>query len=557
MSSPPALDQEKDAPAPPSPRPGPTPESAAIATLAAREDYRDRYGRRYDPIYDDRLLWRAQTFRHMVHLLPGETILVLGCGRGDFLHKLSRVSRGQNPITAVTFSSDRTRPEELPEGVEFLAADALPGVLAGRQFDFAVGMDLLDRRNCAWVLAQVLDLLKPGGEVLFYESNPWNPVLRLIRGAGRIFGGDDYRQLLSRSELYELISEIGFIRVFAVYNDFVYRPLTRRLSWLLRNLSILLENAPAVRTLAGSILVHAQKPPRAVERPRTSLFEHEALRGAVSAVIPCHDEEMNIRPLVDRLRELYGEYLCEIVLVDDNSRDGTRREIAALAAADPRIRPVYRMPPAGVGRAIADGYRAATGRYILSMDCDFRHLLPAVRDLFDAAAMGMDMAVGSRFSRHSVLLRYPFQKIVANRGFHALAQVVLLRRFRDLTNNLKLFRREVRDALVLTEPGFAANAETGLQPLVMGFTIKEVPISWINRTHDMGASSFRLLRVGGGYGRVLLRLWLKAVAGRGPYRTLIRAGDARRTWREHGTPSPGPVTTADCGPDPISRGLES
>ena len=83
---------------------------------------------------------------------------------------------------------------------------------------------------------------------------------------------------------------------------------------------------------------------------------------------------------------------------------------------------MFRTPPNGVGRALADGYRAATGRWVLSMDCDFQHLLPEFRDLFDAAAAGSDVVVGSRFSRHSVLLNYPFQKIVANRGFHALAR---------------------------------------------------------------------------------------------------------------------------------------
>src|SRR5215213_5177453 len=133
-----------------------------------------------------------------------------------------------------------------------------------------------------------------------------------------------------------------------------------------------------------------------------------------------------------------------------------------------------------------------------------------------------DVVVGSRFSRHSVLLNYPFQKIVANRGFHLLAQLLFRQRFRDLTNNLKLIRREVLESLSLLEPGFAANAETGLQPLLMGFDVKEVPISWINRTPEMGSSSFRLMRVGGGYWRVLFRLWLKKRFGIGPYRSLSK-----------------------------------
>src|SRR5205823_4494469 len=202
--------------------------------------------------------------------------------------------------------------------------------------------------------------------------------------------------LLSRPELYELFSDIGFIRIFTVYNDFIYRPLPRPLMWLSRNLSLLLENAPGVRTLAGSILVHTQKPPRLAGRPRVSLFEHEALRRAVSVVIPCHNEDMNIRPMVVRLRTLFGDYLHEIILVDDNSTDSTVDLLRRLAAEDQRVKPVFRTAPNGVGRALRDGYGVATGRYVLSMDCDFQHLLPEIRDMFDAAARGYDVVVGSR-----------------------------------------------------------------------------------------------------------------------------------------------------------------
>jgi dolichol-phosphate mannosyltransferase len=488
--------------------------SSLTEIIALREQYRMGYHKLRDPIAEDRMLWRAQTFRHLVHLLPGQTVLELGCGHGIFTRKLVRVSRGKNPITAVTFISGRDRPPDFPGGVEFLSAPSLPGPLQGRRFDFVVAMDLLDRRNCATVLQEAYELLNPGGGVVFYQSNPWNAVLNLRRFLSRCFGRTDPRSLLNRTQLYELISEVGFIRAFSVYNDFVYPPLTRWLIWILRNLSIVLENTPGLRTLAGSILIHAQKPPRQVERPRISLFAHEQLRKAVSVVVPCHNEEMNIGALVKRLCELFGEYIYEIILVDDNSTDATAEIIRELAKMESRVKPIFRKPPGGVGLAIADGYRAATGTYILSMDCDFQHLLPEMSDLFDAAAEGHDVVVGSRFSRHSVLLNYPFWKIVANRGFHLLAQLILLRRFRDLTNNLKLMRREVVEQLDLVEPGFAVNAETGLQPLVMGYNIKEVPISWVNRTPDMGTSSFHLVRVGGRYWRVLLRLWLKSVPGR-------------------------------------------
>ena len=487
----------------------------AVRKLGIREQYRDRYWQRRDPILEDRLLWRAQTFRHIVHLIPNQTILELGCGRGLFTRQLHRVSRGENPITAVTFNPNPSRLEDFPSSVELLNASVLPEALTGRRFDFIVAMELLDESNCAWFLQTVYELLKPGGQIIFYESNPWNVILRLRRFISQCFGQKDPRRLLSRPKLYELISELGLIRVFTVYNDFVYAPLTPSLVWLLRNLSILLENTPFIQTLAGAILIHAQKPPRLVERPRNSLCEYKQLHRAVSVVIPCHNEEMNIKPLITRLKELYGDYIHEIVPVDDNSQDRTSEVIRQLADEDPSIKPLFRSPPNGVGRAIADGYQVVTGEYVLSMDCDFQHLLPEIRDLFDAAAEGYDVVVGSRFSRHSVLLNYPLQKIIVNRGFHALAQILFQHHFRDLTNNLKLMRREVLENLQLTQPGFAVNAETGLQPLLMGYSVKEVPISWINRTPDMGVSSFRLVKVGSGYWQVLLRLWLKTVFGSG------------------------------------------
>lgn len=500
-----------------------------IRTLDLRERYRDEYWQKRDPIADERLLWRAQSFRHKVHLLPTQTVLELGCGKGYFTRQLLRVSRGENPITCVTFNSDAGEPAGMPPGVEFLSASSFPCGLEGRRFDFIIAMDLLDKRNCAWIMQKSYDLLNPGGQVLFYESNPWNIFLKLRKAFSWFIGKKDPRFLLNRPELYELIAEIGFIRTSVVFNDFVYRPIPRPLMWIFRNLSVLLENAPAIRTLSGSILVHSQKPPRVIEAPKVSLFEHEALRSAVSVVVPCHNEEMNIGPLITRLRDLFGEYLHEIIPVDDNSKDGTRKVIERLAAEDTRIKPVFRQPPNGVGLAIRDGYRAATGKYVLSMDCDFQHLLPEVRDIFDAAAQGYDVVVGSRFSRLSVLLNYPFLKILANRGLHLLARLVLLRGFRDLTNNLKFIKRDVLDRLRLTQPGFAINAETGFQPLIMGCSIKEVPISWINRTSDMGSSSFRLVRVGGGYCRVLFNIWLECVFGIGPYKGIARKGQSRNT----------------------------
>ena len=514
-------------------------DSSFYSALAVRERYRDEYWRKRDPIAEDRLLWRAQTFRHTVHLLPGQTILELGCGEGLFTHALLQVSRGENRITTMTFQEPARVPPDIRAKVEVLVSSDLPSSLANRHFDYVVAMDLLDQSYASQLLVMVHALLAPGGELVFYESNPGNPILQLRRIFSRILGKPDPRNLLSRSQIYDLVSEIGFISVYVVYNDFVFPPLTRRLIWLLRNLSILLENAPGVRTMAGSILLHAQKPPERKHAPGAPLFTHKSLRGAVSFVIPCHNEEMNIRPLVDRILDLYGDYVHEIILVNDGSSDGSATVIEEIGKEDARVKPLHRDPPNGVGRALAEAFSQASGRYVLSIDCDFEHLLPEFRDLFDAAVEGYDVVVGSRFSRHSVLLNYPFFKIVANRGFHLLARLLLRRNFRDLTNNLKLMRREVVVNMQLREPGFAVNAETGLQPLILGYRVKEVPISWINRSSRMGASSFRLVRVGGGYWRVLLGIWLKQMSDTGPYVGLRR----KPTHEQNETKGPGASST--------------
>ena len=105
-----------------------------------------------------------------------------------------------------------------------------------------------------------------------------------------------------------------------------------------------------------------------------------------------------------------------------------------------------------------------------------------------------------------MLINYPFAKILANRGFHALANVVLGLRARDLSNNLKLYRSEILKDLEIEQPHFAANAETGLKPILAGYDIEEVPISWINRDLGMGNSTFHVVRVAPGYFSALVRM---------------------------------------------------
>jgi glycosyltransferase involved in cell wall biosynthesis len=224
---------------------------------------------------------------------------------------------------------------------------------------------------------------------------------------------------------------------------------------------------------------------------------------------------MNILPLVDALVRFYGDYIHEIIIVNDNSTDRTAEVTQEVARKHPRVRLLNRQPPNGVGLALRDGCGAATGRYILTMDCDFVQILPEISDLFDAIAAGRDGAIGSRFSHESVMINYPFFKTLCNRSFHLLVKLLLVWRVRDISNNLKLYRAEIFQNISIEERHFAANAELGLKPLLAGFNIAEVPISWINRTTEMGSSSFRIVKVAPNYMGTLVRAVWSMWRGKG------------------------------------------
>jgi hypothetical protein len=112
--------------------------------------------------------------------------------------------------------------------------------------------------------------------------------------------------------------------------------------------------------------------------------------------------------------------------------------------------------------------------------------------------------VGSRFTHESIMVNYPFPKTLCNRVFHLLANLTLPYRIRDISNNLKLFRSHILKEMEIAQPHFAANAEIGLKAIASGYRVKEVPVSWINRTIEMGSSSFKILTVGPNYVLALL-----------------------------------------------------
>jgi len=481
------------------------------SNLEDMERSREAYWLRYPSNSPLKLRWRAIAVRHCFHVLPGETILELGAGSGLWTERLTEILKGRNRITAAVFNRDLAEAAERKnlENVDVVLTNDLASQFAPESFDYIVGTAILCHDAYAQNLGLLRRLLKPGGQILFFEANHWNPqvfVKNAVPAIGRWAGHARCQVSMRKYKLLKAASHQGFTDIEIVPFDIVHPRLPPSLIRAAQSLSYIVEHAPLIKETCGTLYIWAKKPGGADVRPAIDLCEHPQLFDSTSVVIPCHNEEMNIPRLVRGLLTMYGRYIHEIILVNDNSKDRTRQVAAELGRLEPRLKLINRSPPNGVGLALADGYRAATGRYILSMDSDFLLILPELRDLFDVIAGGKDGAIGSRFSYDSMLINYPFSKIVANRAFHALANAALGLRSRDLSNNLKLYRADIFKTLEVEEPHFAANAETGLKPILAGYKIEEVPISWINRDMHMGASTFHVLNVAPGYFSALMRM---------------------------------------------------
>ena len=473
--------------------------SLVATTCEAAELAQESFFQRHSEIAPLKLRWRSQCIKHFLHIVPGERILQLGAGSGLWAAELANALDYENEIVAAVFSPNLLRAVPSIPHVEFVRIDD-PESLLPRQFDYVVGSTVNGSALSAELLSSLQRVLKPGGQIFFFEPN--------VDNLRRKFSDPRSVQALRpRPQTEELCCRAGFLDAEVAPYDILPWTIRRRTALRVQAKVILLEHAPVLSELADFQYVTARKPGVRASRFTTSLTRHECLEGSVSVVVPCHNEAPNIPNLTSQLLGFYNSYIKEILIVNDNSSDNTVQVVNQLSDRDNRIKLINRSMPNGVGRALRDGYHAASGGYILSMDCDFVNLLPELRGLFDAVAAGNDGAIGSRFSHDSVLLNYPFSKMVCNRLFHLFIRMLVRPGVRDVTNNLKLYRADIFKSLTIRSPHFSANLETGLKPLLEGYSIREVPISWMDRTTEMGSSSFMLAKVGGDYIRAFVDIW--------------------------------------------------
>jgi len=295
------------------------------SNLRQMERGREAYWQRYPGTSPFKLRWRALAVRHTFHVLPGETILELGAGTGLWAEHLTTVLRGRNPITAAVFNEPFVGSARKLPNVEFVHVRNLSNDLPAENYDYVVGTGILCHELYAQNLKIIHRLLKPGGQILFFEANYWNPQVFLknfIRPLGRWAGNAECQIGMRKYVLMKVASQQGFVDIDTIPYDIVHPRTPPVFLRALKSLAFLLEHTPVVKDLCGTLYIMAKKPgDEKLRRPSPSLAEHPSLFGSTSFVIPCHNEEANIRPLTEAILNYYGPYVHEILIVNDNSKD--------------------------------------------------------------------------------------------------------------------------------------------------------------------------------------------------------------------------------------------
>jgi dolichol-phosphate mannosyltransferase len=206
--------------------------------------------------------------------------------------------------------------------------------------------------------------------------------------------------------------------------------------------------------------------------------------GRVVMVIPTYNEVDNLEWIVGRLRRARPE--VDILVVDDESPDGTGLVADRLAAEDPQVHVLHRAAKGGLGAAYLHGFRWALDKgydVIGEMDADGSHQPEELHRLLEGLEHA-DLVIGSRWVPGGSVTNWPLQRELLSRGGNAYVRLLLGIDVRDATAGFRLFRRATLDKIDLTQvrsTGYVFQTDLVARTLRAGLTVREVPIEFVER----------------------------------------------------------------------------
>jgi dolichol-phosphate mannosyltransferase len=259
-----------------------------------------------------------------------------------------------------------------------------------------------------------------------------------------------------------------------------------------------------------------------------SLAEWEAagVHGMLSVVIPAHNEEGHIAETVQNLAAALRNagIAHEIVVINDNSTDGTERILAALSATGIGVRYVNNPPPNGFGFAVRRGLAEFHGDAVVIVMADGSDDPADVIAFYRKLESGYDCVFGSRFIPGGLVIGYPKFKLVLNRLANLMIRTLFFVRYNDVTNAFKLYKRSaIAGIQPLLSHHFNLTVELPLKCIIRGYRYTVLPNSW--RGRKQGASKLRIKEMGSRYLFIILYCWLERALSRGDYsKQLYREG---------------------------------
>ena len=203
----------------------------------------------------------------------------------------------------------------------------------------------------------------------------------------------------------------------------------------------------------------------------------------ISIVLPTYNEAGNIEPLIERTLQALGDYPggVEVVVVDDNSPDGTWQRVAHKAKTDDRVRLIHRKNESGLTSAISRGIHEARGRWVGWMDCDLSMPPEEWPRLAEALADGADMAVGSRYLPGGGDVAHSLVGRAFSRLINLWAGLLLDWSIKDYTSGFILGRKEIFEQVDLRGDYGEYCIDMLYRAKRAGYTIRELPYLCVPR----------------------------------------------------------------------------
>jgi dolichol-phosphate mannosyltransferase len=214
-------------------------------------------------------------------------------------------------------------------------------------------------------------------------------------------------------------------------------------------------------------------------------------------VVPTYNERVNLSLIVPLI--LQQDARIEVLVVDDNSPDGTGQVADEMAAGNRRVHVLHRPGKAGLGKAYLAGFRWALEcgyDFIFEMDADFSHdpkFLPEFLQAIETA----DLVIGSRYRAGVNVINWPISRLLLSLGANEYARRVTGLPLTDSTGGFKCFRRRVLEAIdfeKVKSNGYSFQIEMSFRAWKQGFRLVEIPIVFTDRVEGQSKMDKRIVR---------------------------------------------------------------